>query len=317
MTAAAPLTCIIGPTAAGKTDLAVELVRRYPFDIISVDSAMIYRDMDIGTAKPDAETLRIAPHRLIDILDPVETYSAAEFRADALREVEQIRARGRLPLLVGGTMLYFRALEHGLSVLPPADPAIRAQLEMRLREEGLEALHAQLAAVDPEAARRIHKNDPQRIQRALEVFLISGRSMSSLHADGQRLGGPVEVVKLAVAPPDRALLHERIERRFHAMLEQGLVGEVERLFRRGDLHAELPSMRAVGYRQVWQYLEGRLDYPEMIDRGIFATRQYAKRQFTWLRRETEALQLDAMSPGMLDTVLRELRERQIIDDSGR
>lgn len=274
---------LMGPTACGKTDLAVELVRRFPFEIVSVDSAMVYRGMDIGTAKPDAETLQLAPHRLIDICDPAEAYSAARFREDALREIEAIQAAGRIPLLVGGTMLYFRALEQGLSVLPPADPAVRERLEEEAARHGWGVLHARLAAVDPEAAARIHPNDPQRIQRALEVWELTGRPLSELQRAGRDEPLPFHVVKAQIFPEDRDRLHERIEERFRQMLELGLWDEVETLYSRGDLDPSMPSVRAVGYRQLWRHLAGELGREEAVRAGIIATRQLAKRQMTWLR----------------------------------
>jgi tRNA dimethylallyltransferase len=308
-----PVVCIMGPTASGKTRLAVELVRRFPFEIVSVDSALIYRGMDIGTAKPDAATLAVAPHRLIDFLDPAEAYSAARFRNDCLREMEQIDAGGRLPLLVGGTMLYFRALQHGLSPLPGADPAVRARLEAQQREHGLERLHAWLAEVDPEAARRIHPNDPQRIQRALEVYEVTGRPLSAHFADTVPQRRPLRLLKLAVAPRDRGVLHARIEQRFGQMLEQGFVAEVERLFARGDLGPHLPAIRAVGYRQVWQYLVGESTHAQMRARAVVATRQYAKRQLTWLRGEQDVIWLDADSPRLFDEVCELLNRHKVVD----
>ncbi|SEC36202.1 tRNA (adenosine(37)-N6)-dimethylallyltransferase MiaA [Pseudomonas anguilliseptica] len=288
-----PAIFLMGPTAAGKTDLAIELARVLPCELISVDSALIYRDMDIGTAKPDKATLAEFPHSLIDIRDPAESYSAAEFRADALAAMAEITARGRIPLLVGGTMLYFKALLEGLADMPSADAALRAELEARAQAEGWEVLHAELRAVDPESAARIHPNDPQRLIRALEVYHVSGQSMT-VHrqrqaAENTAAGAsaarqfPYTVAQLAIAPAQRQLLHERIALRFRLMLEQGLVAEVERLRQRSDLHVGLPSIRAVGYRQVWDYLGGNLDAEQMQERGIIATRQLAKRQFTWLR----------------------------------
>lgn len=288
-----PAIFLMGPTAAGKTDLAIELARVLPCELISVDSALIYRDMDIGTAKPDKATLAEFPHRLIDIRDPAESYSAAEFRADALTAMAEITARGRIPLLVGGTMLYFKALLEGLAEMPSADAALRAELEARAQAEGWEVLHAELRAVDPESAARIHPNDPQRLIRALEVYHVSGQSMT-VHRQRQAAentaGGasavrqfPYTVAQMAIAPAQRQLLHERIALRFRLMLEQGLVAEVERLRQRSDLHVGLPSIRAVGYRQVWDHLDGKLDAVQMQERGIIATRQLAKRQFTWLR----------------------------------
>ena len=309
----APVLCIMGPTAAGKTGLAVELVQRFPFEIVSVDSALVYRGMDIGTAKPDAATLRIAPHRLIDFLDPGEAYSAARFREDCLREMEQIRSTGRIPLLVGGTMLYFRALERGLSPLPGANPTVRARLDAQWKALGAEALHARLAEVDPQAAARIHRNDPQRIQRALEVYEISGRPLSAHFAERDSRMQPVPLLKLVVAPHDREVLHQRIGQRFGQMIEQGLVAEVEQLYRRGDLGPQLPALRAVGYRQVWQYLAGELDYAQMCERAVIATRQYAKRQLTWLRGDPDVVWLDAEAPDLIDRVCDLLREHKLVD----
>jgi tRNA dimethylallyltransferase len=297
----------MGPTASGKTALAVELARRLPFEIVSVDSALVYREMDIGTAKPDLETRRIVPHRLVDIADPVEAYSAGRFRSDALREIGDIQATGRIPLLVGGTLLYFRALERGLAELPPADPAVRARLAAELAERGSAALHARLARLDPVAAGRIHPRDPQRIQRALEVCELAGRSLTELCALPRNELLPFRMVKLIVAPADRPVLRERIEQRFRAMVEQGLIAEVERLRARGDLDLDKPAMRAVGYRQVWQYLDGGLDYASMIEKGIVATRQLAKRQFTWLRAELGATWLDSADGFLLDRAIAQLR----------
>ncbi len=282
-----PAIFLMGPTATGKTDLAIELCKELPCDIISVDSVMVYRGMDIGSAKPDAATLAEAPHRLIDICDPAEPFSAAQFRQRALEEIKDIQSRGRIPLLVGGTMLYFRALEQGLSALPSSDPGLRAQLEAEMNALGLAALHARLATVDPASAARIHINDPQRILRALEVFELSGEPMSACWQRGTENDLPCRPVKIVLMPTDRALLQRRIEQRFHTMLQQGFVAEVEKLYRRGDLHADLPAMRAVGYRQVWEHLAGQWDHGEMVERGIIATRQFAKRQLTWLKHEPE------------------------------
>lgn len=284
---------LMGPTASGKTALAVELAQRLPFAIVSVDSALVYREMDIGTAKPDRETRRIAPHRLIDLLDPAEAYSAGHFRADALREIAAIHQSGKIPLLVGGTMLYFRALERGLAELPVADPLLRARLAGELAEQGSVALHARLAQRDPAAAARIHPHDPQRIQRALEICELTGQPVTELYARARNESLPFSISKLILAPHNRQWLHDRIEQRLQAMLAQGFIAEVERLRARGDLHADLPSMRAVGYRQIWSYLEGALDEAAMIERTLIATRQYAKRQWTWLRAETGAVWLDS------------------------
>ena len=285
---------LMGPTASGKTGLAVELVQRLPLEIISVDSALVYRGMDIGTAKPDAATLALAPHRLIDIRDPGEAYSAAQFRADALREMESICARGNTPLLVGGTMLYFRALEQGLSILPGADPEVRAQLETRAAEIGWAAMHQRLAAVDAESAARIHPNDPQRIQRALEVYELTGVALSELCRRGSETAPNYRFLKIVLAPPEREVLHRRIEARLRAMLEQGFLDEVQRLQRRGDLDARLPALRAVGYRQAWMYLQGELSADEWVERTLVATRQYARRQLTWLRAEADAHWVDPL-----------------------
>jgi len=300
----------MGPTATGKTDLAIELCKELPCDIISVDSVMVYRGLDIGSAKPDAATLAAAPHRLIDICDPAEPFSAAQFRRRAIEEITEIQSRGRIPLLVGGTMLYFRALEKGLSALPSSDPAVRTQLEAELEQHGLAHLHKRLAQIDPEAAARIHVNDPQRTLRALEVFELSGEPMSSLLAKEIENDLPCRPVKIVLTPADRALLHRRIEQRFQLMLEQGFVAEVEGLRQREDLHAELPAIRAVGYRQVWEHLEGQLDYDAMIERGVIATRQFAKRQLTWLKHEPEeatfTLQFDEKPGQILAQVLKYL-----------
>lgn len=296
----------MGPTAAGKTGLAVELVRRLPCEIISVDSALVYRGMDIGSAKPGPEILAHAPHRLIDIRDPAEPYSAAQFRRDALRAMADIVRAGRIPLLVGGTMLYFRALERGLTRMPPADPQVRAAIEAQAERLGWPALHARLAELDPAGARRIHPNDPQRIQRALEVYTLTGASMSELHARHAPEALPYRVTKLVVAPAQRGVLHRRIEARFRAMLELGLVDEVEVLFQRGDLHPDLPSIRTVGYRQVWDFLLGKTDYAEMAQRATAATRQLARRQLTWLRAETGAAWFDGLDENILASVLKSL-----------
>ena len=291
-----PAVFLMGPTASGKTAVAVELVKRFPLEIISVDSALVYRGMNIGTAKPDAAVLDVAPHRLIDIRDPSESYSVAEFREDALQAMAAITAQGRIPLLVGGTFLYFRALEHGLSDMPAADPEIRARLEAEAQQDGWESLHTRLAGIDPVAAARIHATDPQRIQRALEVYEISGLPISQFHAEGRSGVLPYRLLKLALVPDDRALLHQRIESHFHSMLAAGFVDEVRRLYERGDLTAELPAMRAVGYRQIWAYLAGKTDFDEMVEQAIVATRQYAKRQLTWLRGEAGVVSYAAEDP---------------------
>jgi tRNA dimethylallyltransferase len=280
---------LMGPTASGKTDLAVALARSFPCDIVSVDSAMVYRGMDVGTAKPGPEVLARAPHRLIDICEPTEAYSAARFRADALREMAAISAADRIPLLVGGTMLYFRALQQGLSRLPQADPEVRARLSAEAEERGWSALHRRLAEVDPATARRIHPNDPQRIQRALEVHALTGRPLSEHLGEGARDELPYRLLKLVRAPAERAELHRRIARRFEQMLASGFEAEVRRLWGRGDLTPDLPAMRCVGYRQMLQYLLGEYTFAAMADKAIAATRQLAKRQLTWLRAERDSI----------------------------
>ena len=283
---------LMGPTASGKTALAIELCQRLPVEVISVDSALIYRGMDIGTAKPNQDELSQAPHHLIDILDPSLPYSAADFRRDALNVMGEITARGNIPLLVGGTMLYFKALLEGLSPLPSADQAIREGIENIAREQGWSEVHRRLAEVDPVAAARIHPNDPQRLSRALEVYLISGQTLTEMtQTAGEEL--PYNVFQFAIAPQDRKILHERIEQRYHLMLDAGFEEEVRALYNRGDLHADLPSIRCVGYRQMWSYLDGEIDYDEMVYRGICATRQLAKRQITWLRGWENIHRLDS------------------------
>ncbi|MDR2876729.1 MAG: tRNA (adenosine(37)-N6)-dimethylallyltransferase MiaA [Chromatiales bacterium] len=295
---------LTGPTASGKTDLALEIVRRLPCEIISVDSAMVYRGMDIGTAKPDAALRRVAPHRLIDICDAAEPYSAARFRADALHEIAQVQAAGRVPLLVGGTMLYFRALERGLSAMPAADAELRARLELEGKEQGWPALHARLASIDPRAAARIHPHDPQRIQRALEVFELTGCAMSELQDAARAEPMPFSAVKIHVLPSDRAALHRNIEQRFHRMMEQGLLGEVEALHRRGDLDPLMPSLRTVGYRQLWQCVTGQVALEQAVCAAIAATRQLARRQLNWLRSETVPATFAVETPGLVDNVLK-------------
>jgi tRNA dimethylallyltransferase len=297
----------MGPTAAGKTDLALRLFEHLPCELISVDSALVYKGMDIGTAKPSPELLAQVPHRLIDILDPAQPYSAACFREDALVAMAEITAAGRIPLLVGGTMLYYRALEHGLSELPAANEEVRARLDAEIAAAGLGAAHRRLAEIDPVAAARIHPNDPQRIQRALEVYELTGVSMTGLRADSQRQKLPYSVIKIVISPADRAVLHKRIELRFRAMLEQGLVEEVVRLRQRGDLNLAMPSIRAVGYRQVWEYLDGNYSYDEMIYKGLVATRQFAKRQLTWLRSDKGGAWFDSESPSLFGDVLKYLQ----------
>jgi tRNA dimethylallyltransferase len=301
----------MGPTAAGKTELALNLLEHFPFDIVSVDSAMVYRGMNIGTAKPDSGILRRAPHRLIDICDPAASYSAARFRQDALREIAAIHAAGRIPLLVGGTMLYFRALQHGLAALPKADAIIRRQLQQRLETEGLAALYGELQRVDKLAAQRIHANDPQRILRALEVFTVAGEPMSSIVARSAGDQMPFSALKLALVPDDRKILQNRIGERFHKMLDAGFVNEVRTLHRRDDLNSDKSSMRTVGYRQIWQYLDGNITYEAMVERGIVATRQLAKRQLTWLRSDSGLHGFDCINldmPRVLRTIGGFLRD---------
>ena len=272
----------MGPTASGKTAFAMELYDKYPIDIISVDSALIYRGMDIGSAKPTKQEQQKYPHKLIDICDPAESYSAANFRHDAIEEIEKSLSNGRTPLLVGGTMLYFKALIEGLSPLPAADSDIRQQIEEKANKLGWQAIHEELKKVDPVSAQRIHPNDPQRLNRALEVYLISGKSLTELTQEsGEAL--PYDIMQLAIMPEDRAELHQRIEQRFLQMLDQGFEEEVKTLMLRSDLHTNLPSIRCVGYRQMWEYLNGDISYDEMVFKGICATRQLAKRQITWLR----------------------------------
>ncbi|TMP88783.1 tRNA (adenosine(37)-N6)-dimethylallyltransferase MiaA [Pseudoalteromonas ruthenica] len=277
-----PVICLMGPTASGKTALAIDLCQHFDTEVISVDSALVYKGMDIGTAKPDAQERALAPHRLIDIVDPAQSYSMADFRRDALAHIEQLHNQGKVPLLVGGTMMYFKGLLEGLSPLPEADAGIRAALEAEAKEHGWPVLHQQLQQVDPQAAAKINANDSQRINRALEVYRISGKSMTELQqTKAQSLGFPVH--QFAIAPSDRRVLHQRIEKRFQIMLEQGFENEVLSLYNRKDLHPDLPSIRCVGYRQMWDYIAGEIDYDEMVFRGVAATRQLAKRQLTWLR----------------------------------
>ena len=307
--AAKPVICLMGPTASGKTELAVSLVQSLPCDIVSVDSAMVYRGMDIGTAKPGPETLAAAPHRLIDICDPAESYSAARFREDARREVEAIHAAGRIPLLVGGTGLYFRAFEQGLAAMPGASYHVRQKIAAEARELGWTAMHQRLAAVDPDSAALIHPNDPQRLQRALEVYELTGRPLGEHWDEDPVEPNPWQLIKLVVAPAEREVLRQRAAARFHAMLEAGLVDEVRGLYGRGDLDPSLPAMRLVGYRQIWRYLAGQLDYEEMITHAIVATRQLAKRQLTWFRAEQHAHWLDSTDSDLSATVLSYLQAK--------
>ncbi len=287
---------LMGPTASGKTDLAVKLCQMLPMEVISVDSALIYKGMDIGTAKPSKAELALAPHRLIDILDPRESYSVMNFREDALREMADITAKGKIPLLVGGTMLYYKGLLEGLSPLPSADDAVRAEIESKATQHGWAALHRDLQQIDPISAARINPNDSQRINRALEVFYISGKTMTELTAQqGEAI--PYDILQFAIAPQERAILHQRIEQRFYKMIEQGFEQEVRALYERGDLTPDLPSIRCVGYRQMWEYIAGNISLDEAIFKGICATRQLAKRQITWLRGWSSELEwLDSLDP---------------------
>lgn len=306
-----PIICLMGPTASGKTDLAVELTERLPLEIISVDSAMVYKDMDIGTAKPDAEVLRRAPHRLIDFLDPAEPYSAARFCSDAVREIDDILRNGKIPLLVGGTMMYFRSLLQGMAELPSADEDVRIELAAEAEVQGWQAMHRKLAEVDPVAAARIHPNDPQRIGRALEVYRLTGMTLTHW-LEQTAPSVPYNPMSIGLVSPDRSVLHKRIADRFGQMLEQGLVDEVSRLYARGDLDIDKPSIRAVGYRQVWQYLSGELDEREMREKGVAATRQLAKRQLTWLRSMPGLNKIDITNNGLVDQALKFISQMHII-----
>ena len=300
----------MGPTASGKTALSVQLAHALGGEIISVDSALVFKGMDIGTAKPTLEERGGIPHHLIDILDPSESFSTGQFRTQALALMDAITRRGKIPILAGGTMLYFNALLNGLAVLPEANPAIRAKLDQDLEQLGKEALHQRLTQIDPLAAARIHPNDPQRIQRALEVYEISGKPLSSYFIEAQGGDLPYQKIKLIIAPPDRKILHDIIAQRFRNMLEQGFINEVETLYHRGDLTEKMPSIRAVGYRQVWAYLQGEDDLETMTEKAIIATRQLAKRQFTWLRRETDAINFQTGQADLLQKVLTVVMNQQ-------
>ena len=299
-----PAIFLMGPTASGKTALAVKLAQALDGEIISVDSALVYKGMDIGTAKPTLKEKGGIPHHLIDILDPSETFSTGQFRTQALALMKAITGRGKVPILVGGTMLYFNTLFHGLAVLPEARPAVRAKLTQDLEQLGKEALHQRLAQIDPLSASKIHPNDPQRVQRALEVFEISGKPLSSFFDAAEVNNLPYQKIKLIIAPPDRKILHDIIAQRFREMLKQGFIDEVESLYKRGDLSEKMPSIRAVGYRQVWSYLQEDYDLETMTEKAIIATRQLAKRQFTWLRRETEAHSFQTGQDDLLGKVLK-------------
>lgn len=303
-----PAIFIMGPTASGKTGAAVHCYSKLPVEIISVDSALVFKDMNIGTAKPDTETLAIAPHHLIDIIDPTSAYSAANFRSDALKLMADITARGKIPLLVGGTMLYFKALQGGLSGLPEASPEVRARLDARAAFIGWPAMHEKLALIDPETAARLQPNDAQRIQRALEVFEITGESMTELHAKQTTEALPYQLLKMALVPSDRKVLHERIALRFKQMLQAGFVDEVRALQAKyPTLTADSTAMRCVGYRQALEHLAGDYDEAELCDRGIFATRQLAKRQLTWLRGMDDTLELDCLDSDLNSVVLNEIK----------
>jgi tRNA dimethylallyltransferase len=298
-----PALFLMGPTASGKTGLAIELCENLPCEIISVDSALIYRGMDIGTAKPNAAELRRAPHRLIDILDPAQRYSVAEFRKDALLAMQDITARGKIPLLVGGTMMYYKALIDGLSPLPESDQNVRKIIEAKAEKFGWEVLHQQLVQIDPTSAKRIHPNDPQRLIRALEVYHLTNRSMTDLMAT-KSAPIPYNITQFCIAPDDRKVLHQRITQRFQQMVNKGFQGEVEILRARGDLHLNLPSIRCVGYRQMWQYLDGDFNFSEMIEKSVASTRQLAKRQLTWLRSWENIHSLDTFSTNNLSKVIK-------------
>jgi tRNA dimethylallyltransferase len=289
-----PVVLLMGPTGAGKTDLALELAADLPVEIVSVDSAMVYRGMDIGTGKPSADILQQHPHHLVDILDPAQSYSAGQFVRDALRAIGDIHARGRVPLLVGGTMLYFRALRHGLAELPQADPQVRATIDAEAAQQGWPALHAQLTSIDPVAAARIQPNDGQRIQRALEVFRLSGRTMTDLHAATALPDPSLTFASYAWVPGDRERLYQSIAARFETMMAMGLMEEVATLHQRGDLHSRLPAIRCVGYRQLWEHLEGVVSRNQSVENAVLATRHLARRQLVWLRADQQTRWIDAL-----------------------
>lgn len=297
-----PAIFLMGPTASGKTNVAVELAQRLPVELISVDSALVYRDMDIGTAKPDAATLARAPHHLIDIINPTDAYSAAAFRHDALRLMHDITRRGKIPLLVGGTMLYFKALREGLSELPQSDTAVRAELDAEIARHGIEHLHQQLAAVDAETAARLHTTDTQRIQRAMEIYRLTGKTMSALLKLQTHNELPYRVLSIALIPGERSVLHQRIATRFAAMLKQGLVDELHGLREKYPLQPNMASMRCVGYRQAWQFIDGEITEAQLLETGIAATRQLAKRQHTWLRSMPDNIEIDCLMKNMDEKV---------------
>ena len=309
-----PAILLMGPTASGKTGVAIELAQRLNGEIVSVDSALVYRDMNIGTAKPDAATLNSAPHHLIDLIDPSQSYSAAQFRHDALKAMSEITARGKIPILAGGTMLYFKALIEGISVLPHADPELRLEIEERAAKQSWPALHAELSTLDPETAARLKPADAQRIQRALEVCYLTGAPMSQQFGERSVEDFAYDVLPIALLPSDRRELHRRIEARFAAMLEVGLIDEVQHLRKKYALVPTLPAMRAVGYRQVWEYLDGDFDRKELATRGMAATRQLAKRQLTWLRAMATLVVFDCLekklTPSVADYAGRWLRDQK-------
>lgn len=308
-----PAIFLMGPTTSGKTGVAVELVQQLPLEIISVDSALVYRHMNIGTAKPDAATLALAPHHLINLIDPTQIYSAAQFCRDALALMGDITARGKIPFLVGGTMLYFKALREGLNDLPAADAGVRAGLDAQARELGWPALHAELALVDPKTAARLHPADAQRISRALEIYALTGQPMSSFLSRTDASVLPYRVLPLALMPSDRAVLHERIAARFDAMLRQGLIAEVEALRERFELNPDLPAMRCVGYRQTWLYLDREITRDDLRERGICATRQLAKRQMTWLRAMPDAQVLDCLDSQLTQRIKNVVQQYVTMD----
>ncbi|RBP84363.1 tRNA (adenosine(37)-N6)-dimethylallyltransferase MiaA [Marinomonas rhizomae] len=305
------VVCLMGPTASGKTGLAVELAEHHNFEIISVDSALVYKGMDIGTAKPDAGLLARAPHRLIDIIDPLESYSAADFVLDAVEHSKEIIAKGKTPLLVGGTMMYFNALQKGLAEMPQADAELRALIESEAAEKGWLALHEELQKIDPEAASRIHPNDPQRLQRAIEVYRLTGKTMTQFWAQQETVSLPFSMINMAVMPKERSVLHERIEQRFYDMMDQGFLSEVEHFYHRGDLTIDMPSMRCVGYRQLWQYLDGVDLLDDAIFKGVVASRQLAKRQLTWLRGWENLMIFDSLSKDLVPEALNYIESRII------
>ncbi|MFZ5502298.1 MAG: tRNA (adenosine(37)-N6)-dimethylallyltransferase MiaA [Pseudomonadota bacterium] len=301
----------MGPTASGKTGIAVELAQQLPVELISVDSALVFRDMNIGTAKPDAATLARAPHHLIDIIAPTESYSAAAFRHDALHLMADISARGKIPLLVGGTMLYFKALRQGLSALPQADAALRAELDAEIARHGIEQLHRQLAQVDAETAARLHPTDTQRVQRAMEIYRLSGQPMSVLIRRHTQEPLPYRILPIALIPSERTMLHQRIADRFNAMLKQGLLDELRHLRAKYFLQPNMTAMRCVGYRQAWEHLDGKITEIELAEQGIAATRQLAKRQLTWLRSMPENIVVDCLSDGLLPQIQRHIENSAI------